>query len=150
MDWFYAVNDQQNGPVSEARLDELLRSGAINGDTLVWRKDLPGWQPLHIARPPPSPPPDGGLPSVVCVECRRAFSPNDVVLLNQSWVCAQCKPVFVQRLREGIASGRGGVWRFNRQIVMQPETPLPDRCIRCNASANGFRLKRQLYWHPGL
>jgi len=29
------------------------------------------------------------------------------------------------------------------------ETPFPDRCVKCNAPANGFRLKRVLYWqHP--
>ena len=25
---------------------------------------------------------------------------------------------------------------------------MPDRCVRCNGPANGYRLKRQLYWHP--
>ncbi len=41
------------------------------------------------------------------------------------------------------------MWRMNKQLVTRSETPFPDRCIKCNAPANGFRLKRVLYWqHP--
>src|SRR5207249_3666533 len=66
------------------------------------------------------------------------------------WVCAECKPVFLQRMAEGAAPslGSGLLWRQNRQMILRSETPLPDRCVRCNAPANGYKLKRQLYWHP--
>ena len=38
-----------------------------------------------------------------------------------------------------------------QQLVTRSETAMPDRCVKCNAPANGFRLKRQLYWHhPGI
>jgi len=34
---------------------------------------------------------------------------------------------------------------------MRSQTPLPDRCVRCNAPARGYRLKRELFWHhPGF
>jgi len=74
-----------------------------------------------------------------------------MVFLNQSWICARCKPVFLQRLMEGsapVGGAAGAIWRFRRQMILRPDTPLPDRCVRCNAPAAGFRLKRQLYWHP--
>ncbi len=41
----------------------------------------------------------------------------------------------------------GGVWRDNSTLVMVKEAPLPDRCVKCNAPANGVRLKRSLSWH---
>jgi hypothetical protein len=41
----------------------------------------------------------------------------------------------------------GGVWRDNSTLVMTKEAPLPDRCVKCNAPANGVRLKRRLMWH---
>ena len=41
----------------------------------------------------------------------------------------------------------GGVWRDNSTLVMVKETPLPDRCVKCNAPANGLRLRRKLAWH---
>ena len=161
MDWYYVVDSQQRGPVPEDRLDELLRSGAITGDTLVWRDGLADWQPLHAARPaalaPESTPPAAPRltpagTALLCAECRRQFPQTDLVLLNHSWVCAQCKPLFLQRLAEGAPPPQpvGLAWRSNRQMILRPETALPDRCVRCNAPANGFRLKRNLYWHPPL
>ena len=149
MDWYYAVNGQQTGPVSEAEFDELVRSGKINPDTPVWHEGMAGWQRLHEVRPAP-PPPIPGMPSgVVCVECGRTFPPGEVIKLNNSWVCAQCKPVFLQRLSEGAAPSGVGIWRQGRRLVTRSETPFPDRCVKCNAPANGFRLKRVLYWaHP--
>jgi hypothetical protein len=162
MDWYYDAGGQQSGPVPESQLDELVRSGAVQHDTLVWRSGMPDWQPLHQARPsnaiPPLAPPvlppiiNGGIGDV-CVECRRPFPQSEMVLLNNSWVCAQCKPIFLQRLMEGSAPGSatltgGLVWRYERQMVTRSDTPLPDRCVRCNAPAKGFRLKRKLSWHP--
>jgi len=151
MNWFYSTDGQRTGPISEAQLDELLRSGKINRDTLVWHEGMADWQPLNAVRSG-APPPIPGMPGgIVCVECGRTFPPGEVIQLNNSWVCAQCKPIFLQRLTEGVApSGAGtGIWRLGKQMVTRSETPFPDRCIKCNAPANGFRLKRTLYWqHP--
>ena len=40
-----------------------------------------------------------------------------------------------------------GVWRDGDILVMHKEAVLPDRCIKCNAPCNGYRLKRNLSWH---
>lgn len=40
-----------------------------------------------------------------------------------------------------------GIWRDGHLLVVQKGAVLPDRCIRCNAPAEGRRLHRQLYWH---
>lgn len=59
--WHYADADQQQqGPVSTEALAALLRSGAIQQDTLVWREGMPQWAPLRefaaeLALPPPVP-----------------------------------------------------------------------------------------------
>jgi len=150
MNWFYALNGQQAGPVSDAQLDELLRSGKINDDTRVWHEGMADWQPLHAARPATAPPRPSGEPGVTCAECGGVFAPSEVIMLNRSWVCAGCKPRFLQRLREGAmpSGAAGGWWRTGKQLVTRPETLFPDRCVRCNAPAHGYRLKRQLYWHP--
>jgi hypothetical protein len=43
----------------------------------------------------------------------------------------------------------GGMWRQKKLLVTHSETPFPDRCVKCNRPANGFKLKRVLYWqHP--
>jgi hypothetical protein len=44
-----------------------------------------------------------------------------------------------------------GIWRDGKTLVMTKEAFLPDRCLRCNAPANGYRLRRRLRWHhPAL
>jgi hypothetical protein len=46
-----------------------------------------------------------------------------------------------------IVQATGGTWREGKTLVMWKEAVLPDRCIRCNAPANGRRLIRKLNWH---
>jgi hypothetical protein len=41
-----------------------------------------------------------------------------------------------------------GVSRAGRLVRMRVEAPLPDRCIRCNGPADGYRLKRAPFWRP--
>ncbi|MCA9665570.1 MAG: hypothetical protein KC503_08275 [Myxococcales bacterium] len=45
--------------------------------------------------------------------------------------------------------GRTSYWREGEDFVVENVSPpLPDRCVVCNADAEGYRLKRVLYWHP--
>jgi hypothetical protein len=150
MSWFYTINSQKTGPVSDSQLDELLRAGKINEDTPICRVGMTDWQPLKVTRAS-NPPPIPNSKSMVCAECGQTFPSDDLIQLNRSWVCAQCKPVFLQRMSEGAApsGSAGSMWRMNKKLVTCSETPFPDRCVKCNAPANGFRLKRVLYWqHP--
>ena len=48
--WYYASAGQQLGPVDDAALDNLLRTGVIRLDTLIWREGMAGWQPLNALR----------------------------------------------------------------------------------------------------
>jgi hypothetical protein len=41
-----------------------------------------------------------------------------------------------------------GVWQELGVVVCVKGAPWPDRCVRCNEPAAGYRLKRDLYWHP--
>ena len=42
MQWYYAKNGQRQGPVEEAQFQELLQSGAIGPDDLVWNQTFGG------------------------------------------------------------------------------------------------------------
>ena len=45
----------------------------------------------------------------------------------------------------------GGTWREGSTLVMSRDASLPDYCVKCDAPADGFRLKRNLSWHhPAL
>ncbi len=46
------------------------------------------------------------------------------------------------------ARGPGeGLWRDGKILVMSHDGVFPDRCVRCNRPAEGYRLKRTLHWH---
>jgi hypothetical protein len=155
MDWYYAANGQQVGPVSEEQFEQLIRSGTLQPTSLVWREGLPEWQTLQAVRgaaPATSamtpPPLSVALNQSPCAECQRVFPQSEMVFLNRCWVCAECKPIFVQRMKEGVGPVGSQLWRLKRQLVCRPEAVLPDRCVKCNEPTHGQRLKRQLYWHP--
>ncbi len=44
-------------------------------------------------------------PQAYCTQCGRQFSVDDLMLFGQSYVCADCKPSFLQRVREGSTAG---------------------------------------------
>jgi uncharacterized RDD family membrane protein YckC/ribosomal protein S27AE len=108
MDWYYAAGGKQAGPVSDEALADLVRTGVVRAETLVWNSGLPGWVPyLQVAAPAPvaaaaaGPLAVGG--STFCTECGRPFSANDLVRFGDRWICGNCKETFAQKLREGVA-----------------------------------------------
>lgn len=119
MEWFYAVGDKQMGPVNEEEFKRLAAAGTIRPDTLVWRAGLDNWRPYReVTAAAASAQPDlamaatsstltggGAAGSVVCRECGKIFPPEEVVKFGDAFVCATCKPVYVQRMREGVSGG---------------------------------------------
>jgi len=63
MEWYYASQGQQKGPVSKERLIELHEAGEILLSDLVWNNSMADWAPLgtlpelagDVALPPPPP-----------------------------------------------------------------------------------------------
>jgi len=126
MNWFYAVGGQQQGPVDDAELDRLIAAGTLAAETLVWREGMSGWQPLRVARPGRPSAPAAGLPPIIgtgtssqapgagpapgevmCAECGKFFPRDNTIQYGTAFVCAVCKPIFIQKLREGTAAGTG-------------------------------------------
>ncbi len=46
--------------------------------------------------------------------------------------------------------GSQGLYRDGKLVVATRDATFPDRCVKCNAPAEGFRLKRSLSWHHPL
>jgi uncharacterized RDD family membrane protein YckC len=117
MNWFYAENGQQRGPVTEADLQALLAAGKINSETLVWREGMAEWQPWRQAGAAANAIPggtaatadSGATGSVVCSECGRSFPPSEVIRHGAVFVCGSCKPIFLQKLKEGAALNTGAL-----------------------------------------
>jgi len=103
MQWFYADQGRQIGPVEEEGLDQLVQAGLIRDDTLVWHEGMSTWQAHGIVRgrisqAMPVPALVGGG---YCGECGRPFPANELVTIGLASICAACKPIFLQRIREG-------------------------------------------------
>ena len=45
MNWYYAANGQQIGPIAEEAFQELVAKGEIQSTTLVWNGGMTGWKP---------------------------------------------------------------------------------------------------------
>ena len=126
MNWYYVEKGRQAGPVPEETLLALIREGTVRLDTLLWREGMEEWKALQdlsgteppflgavqaalaeaVAEGRPSSAPPGDFPSgegrALCAECRRVFSTGDMIPFGEQWVCADCKPLFFQRIREGV------------------------------------------------
>lgn len=120
--WYYMEAEQQRGPVMETDLETLRRDGKINSETLVWRDGMANWQPLREIQPDssgktgrpevlPSAGAATGVAEVVCSQCGGLFPANEVIRYGNAAVCAACKPIFVQKLKEG-ANVAGGPMEF--------------------------------------
>src|SRR5262245_30682411 len=119
MSWYYAKEGRQVGPVGEADFEGLVRGGVVGSDTLVWREGMPAWQPYAVvaggAAGPASAP-------AACSQCGRTFPADDMIRYGDRWVCATCKPVFVQGLKEGVVTtsqlNYAGFWiRFGARFL---------------------------------
>jgi uncharacterized RDD family membrane protein YckC len=125
MDWYYADAGESVGPVSDEQLQELVTSGKITGESLVWHEGMAEWQTYASVQGAPAASGEAEAPEApagrklslkrdsgpsaspsasrdqTCAECGKTFPTADMVQYESSWVCATCKPVFFQRLREG-------------------------------------------------
>jgi uncharacterized RDD family membrane protein YckC len=119
MAWYYSDGGQQAGPVEDAQLEQLLQSGRIQPETLVWREGMASWKPYSQVRSgagdasePPvmvaeAPPPGAAGGQAVCAECGGVFNLEETIAYGNARVCAKCKPVFIQKLAEGAKLNTG-------------------------------------------
>ena len=116
MVWHYIENGKQAGPVDEATFQSMVNSGAINANTQVWRDGMPNWAPYSSLASA------GAVATAVavapgtaqCAECGNYFAGEDLVQIGDRMVCAACKPIAVQKFKEGVTDARAfhfaGFW----------------------------------------
>lgn len=109
MNLYYADGDQQKGPIGKAELQALITAKQINTKTLVWRPGMENWQELGVfirsrsSKTTHSNDASVPLKQSVCAECAKPFSQDEMIRFQESWVCADCKPIFVQKIKEGVS-----------------------------------------------
>jgi uncharacterized RDD family membrane protein YckC len=128
MSWYYAYEGRKVGPITKADLKQLVQSKQVSAATKVWRPGLENWVELgRLIKNKSNPVPPPQSPAVPvrafdCAECGQRFAEDDMLKFDDAWVCAGCKPVFVQKLKEGLqVSGvlnYAGFWiRFGAYFI---------------------------------
>ena len=101
MTWYYLTGNQPTGPVEEPEIDRLFNHGTIDLGTRVWRQGLENWKTLAEAF---------NRPAVTCFRCNRLSSPDLSVQYGPLSLCPDCKDVFFQQIREGLAPETTGIY----------------------------------------
>jgi len=126
MNWHYSVGGQSTGPVAQAEFEQLVRDGVIKPDTLVWRQGMANWQP-HVsvagnlaAGTGAGDAADDG--TEVCAVSGRRYPRREMIQFEGSWISAEHRDAFFQRMREGVSQpGRfvyGNFWpRFAAKLI---------------------------------
>jgi uncharacterized RDD family membrane protein YckC len=127
MNWYYVEQGQQAGPVNDNQLADLLRAGRINSDTLVWHEGMAEWLPFNRVRtelnpsappliastaPTEAPTPRPQANEAACAECGKIFPLDKMIRHGDAHICANCKPVFIQKLAEGAPVLAAGQLRY--------------------------------------
>lgn len=99
MNWYYEENGQQQGPISQEQLDELIKTGTVLATTLVWREGMSEWQPLSQQQSELSSSVSEDLIQT-CAMCNQMLPASEMLKIGNSCICANCKPEYEQRLRE--------------------------------------------------
>lgn len=82
--WWYESNGAQAGPVPDAELLSLVRSGRLRPEARVWRSGMPGWQALssvpELAAAIPRPPPLDARPAATTLPAGMEPVPTGAVI----------------------------------------------------------------------
>lgn len=108
MDWYYLDGAKRLGPFSGEQFQNLVTAGAIRPETIIWHAGLANWTPYGQVAGAPAP---GNVAvaaaparaEAFCTECGRRLATEDLVRFGEHLVCGNCKEIFAQKLREGVA-----------------------------------------------
>ena len=120
MNLYYSDGNRQVGPIGKSELHALIKSKKVNARTLIWQPGMDKWQELAVfvrnrsgkslQKTRPTPP----VRQFVCSECGQTFFEDEMIRFNDLRVCAVCKPLFIQKIKEGVpvigAMDYAGFW----------------------------------------
>ncbi len=126
MQWYYKVNTQKTGPVTEEEFKSLVENGTITTSTPVWSELTGKWITYgEYTGETAAPAPQASAPAgavAACAECGKTFPVDEMVKYGQYAVCASCKPAFFQKVQEGASLPNSfvyaGFWtRFGAKFI---------------------------------
>lgn len=121
MQWYYAVNNQRQGPVTQAEFDKLVADGVIKPETLVWQAGMADWKPYSSIAGTLPPPAGVSDDTAICAVSGKRYPKREMIQYEGKWISAEHRDAYFQRLREGVVNpgdgavpgpfGYGGFWR---------------------------------------
>jgi uncharacterized RDD family membrane protein YckC len=116
MPWHYAVGGQQKGPVTDDEFNQLVSSGTVRADTLVWKDGWPEWRAYGTVSVGGDSAADAD--TAVCAVSGRRLPKSEMLEFEGRWVSAEHKDEFFQRLREGVSLSNDVVYAtFGRRFL---------------------------------
>jgi len=129
-EWWYEIGGERRGPISASDLLALAAGGDIDARTMVSFDGGATWQSYRevaadLERGPvpidpgseieaAASPTVTGTDSAACAFCGRVSPKSELLAFGHDFVCAECKPVFLHRIRAGESVTRGmdygGFW----------------------------------------
>jgi hypothetical protein len=117
MNWYYVAEGKSIGPIEDEAFQNLVTAGLITMDTMVWNEGMTDWKPYREVAPASQRfklrEPGQMLAAMstegVCVSCGNTFPKEEMLPIENNFVCARCKPIYVQRLKEGLGAAGGPV-----------------------------------------
>ncbi|MFC2173470.1 hypothetical protein ACFLU6_12685 [Acidobacteriota bacterium] len=94
----------------------------------------------------------GDTQTEMCSLCGNHFTSNELVIVEGNRICAGCKPKYLQLLqqRHPAQAVDLDLASQGKILVMKRGAVLPERCVKCNAPAQGLPFSKTLYWHNPL
>ena len=120
MNWFYALNNQQAGPVDDAELARLVQTGVISGGTLIWHSGLPNWQTYDAVRLAAAPGAAAIVPAAV------VLAPGEVSMFAMRPGVSRRRGRARRRVR-GLRRMQAGAHPEIASRARSPATPTPRR-----------------------
>jgi uncharacterized RDD family membrane protein YckC len=133
MNWFYAIDQQQLGPITQEEFSRLLSDGIIKPETLVWREGLANWLPyseyaasqpvpLSTAKSAVVTTNNNNNDTAVCAVSGKTYPKREMVQYEGKWISAEHRDAYFQRLREGVTQPSNmiycGFWiRFCAKLI---------------------------------
>ena len=82
-----------------------------------------------------------------CCVCEETFASENLATFGSETVCINCKPIYVQGLKEGVDARKNQHWRDKRRVVLpRAAAVFPPRCVACNAATPGPAEQGKCYW----
>lgn len=104
--WYYAKDGQRQGPVSLAELKELVTTGALHGEDLIWNASMSSWMPICS---------ESSLAPLVASTPSGPLGPPPLAAQEQDWI----------RKSKSLAAGVVRLIQNRRSFRLARSHPLP-------------------------